>query len=56
MSSVDHSYVSSAADGRKRWETPSVILGTARSNTLSNVNTLGPDGISTGPTASPYGS
>ncbi len=53
--SVDHSSLSSAdTPERKRWETPSVILGAARTNTLSNVNTLGPDGTSVG--GSSYGS
>ncbi len=52
--SVDHSNVSPVVPDRKRWETPTVILGTARSNTLSTVNTLGPDGVAS--TGSGYGS
>lgn len=39
---------------RKRWETPSVILGSARRNTQSNLNTVGVDGHSVG--GSSYGS
>ena len=55
MSSVDHSGLTSVDTvERKRWETPSVILGAARTNTLSNVNTLGVDGVAT--TGSSYGS
>ena len=55
MSSVDPtSERMDAPMERKRWETPTVILGTARRNTLSALNTLGPDGYSAG--GSPYGS
>lgn len=39
---------------RKRWETPSVILGSARRNTQSNLNTVGVDGVSA--LGSSYGS
>jgi len=42
------------AVGRKRWETPTVIVGSARRETLSNQNTGGVDGIAT--TGSSYGS
>ena len=42
------------AAGRKRWETPTVIVGSARRETLSNQNTGGVDGIAT--TGSSYGS
>jgi len=42
------------AAGRKRWETPTVIVGSAQRETLSNVNTGGVDGIAS--TGSSYGS
>ena len=49
MSSVDPtSERLDAPVERKRWETPTVILGTARRNTLSALNTVGPDGQSVG--------
>jgi hypothetical protein len=55
MSSVDQvSLQSDGATERKRWETPTVILGSARRRTQSNVNTAGVDGIAT--TGSSYGS
>jgi len=55
MSSVDQvSLQSGGAVERKRWETPTVILGSARRHTQSNVNTAGVDGIAT--TGSSYGS
>lgn len=39
---------------RKRWETPIVIVGSTRRETLSNVNTPAVDAIAT--TGSSYGS
>ena len=55
MSSVDQvSLQSDGATERKRWETPTVILGSARRRTQSNVNTAGVDGVSVG--GSSYGS
>ena len=55
MSSVDQ--VSLQPDGvtqRKRWETPTVIVGSAQRETLSNANTGGVDGTYGGTTS--YGS
>jgi hypothetical protein len=55
MSSVDQiSPRTGVASERKRWETPTVILGSARRRTQSNQNTGGVDGIAT--TGSSYGS
>lgn len=57
MSSVDQ--VSLQPNGatereRKRWETPTVIVGSAQRETLSNANTGGVDGTYGGTTS--YGS
>lgn len=55
MSSVDQvSFQPDGAMERKRWETPTVILGSARRRTQSNVNTGGIDGIAS--TGMSYGS
>lgn len=55
MSSVDqNSPQAGVAMKRKHWETPTVILGSARRRTQSNVNTGGVDGVAT--TGSSYGS
>lgn len=52
MSSADNSPIASTE--RKVWETPTVIVGTTRNDTYSNVNTLGVDGVSN--SGAPYGS
>jgi len=54
MSAADNSPNSTSATERKVWETPTVIVGTTRDNTHSNINTLGVDGHS--PMGSSYGS
>lgn len=50
MSSADN-----PSTERKVWETPTVIVGTARNDTYSNVNTLGVDGVNP-TTGGSYGS
>jgi hypothetical protein len=55
MSSVHQiSFQPGEATERKRWETPTVIVGSARRETLSNANTGVPDGTYGG--TSSYGS
>jgi hypothetical protein len=55
MSSVDQvSFQPDGATERKRWETPTVIVGSAQRETLSNANTGGVDGTYGGTTS--YGS
>jgi hypothetical protein len=54
--SSDHqiSFQPGEATERKPWETPTVIVGSAQRETLSNLNTGIPDGIAS--TGSSYGS
>lgn len=55
MQSVDQTSLQpSDTAGRKHWETPTVIVGSARRETLSNANTGGVDGTYGGTTS--YGS
>jgi hypothetical protein len=55
MSSVHQiSFQPGEATERKRWETPTVIVGSAQRETLSNANTGGVDGTYGG--TSSYGS